>query len=69
MQGMLWFVIIFAGGDDILVFTFIKLKGLFLTKLYLQFCLMAALGIEMLTFLLLNFTLVSRSNFSTLAYF
>jgi hypothetical protein len=50
MQGMLWFVIIFAGGDDILVFTFIKLKGLFLTKLYLHFCLMAALGIEMLTF-------------------
>ncbi len=56
-------------GDDFLVFTFIKLKGLFLTKLYLQFCLMAALGIEMLTFPLLNLTLVSRSNFSTLAYF
>jgi hypothetical protein len=69
MQGMLWFVIIFAGGDDILVFTFIKLKGLFLTKLYLQFCLMTASGIEMLTFPLFNFTLVGRSNFSTLAYF
>jgi hypothetical protein len=56
-------------GDDILVFTFIKLKGLFLTNLYLQFCLMAAMDIEMLTFPLLNFILVSRSNFSTLAYF
>jgi len=44
MQGMLWFVIIFAGGDDILVFTFIKLKGLFLTQVVFAVLLDGCIG-------------------------